>query len=199
MFKHQQNKWVVGGLITVSVILLSCTKEPQFVGLTSAKPALTQPQEQNVENVPNLIIPVAGTAATALHDTFNEARSAGRAHQAIDIMAAQDTPVLAAADGEIARLFVSELGGNTVYQYSADKRFIFYYAHLARYATGLAAGQKVKQGDVLAYVGDSGNAGAGNFHLHFSIWRVTDPKRYWDGENLNPYPLLRKAATRPKL
>jgi murein DD-endopeptidase MepM/ murein hydrolase activator NlpD len=138
-----------------------------------------------------LIIPVAGVRAPQLHDTYTEARGEGRTHNALDIPAARGTPVVAAAEGEIARLFNSERGGITVYQWSADRQYIFYYAHLERYAEGLTAGRKVRQGETIGYVGDTGNAGAGNYHLHFSIWLVTDPKRYWDGQNINPYPLLR--------
>jgi peptidoglycan LD-endopeptidase LytH len=139
-----------------------------------------------------LIIPVAGVRPEQLQDTFTDARSEGRAHDAIDIMAPAGTPVVAANDGEIVRLFQSERGGTTIYQLSPDKKLVFYYAHLQRYADGLAAGKFVRQGDVIGYVGDTGNAGAGNYHLHFSIAVLADPKRYWEGTNINPYPLLRK-------
>lgn len=137
-----------------------------------------------------LIIPVAGVRPDQLIDTFTDARSEGRVHDAIDIPAAAGTPVLAAADGVITKLFQSERGGTTIYQLSTDKKLIFYYAHLQRYADGLAEGSYVRQGDVIAYVGDTGNAGPGNYHLHFSISIVNDPKRYWEGANINPYPLL---------
>ncbi len=140
----------------------------------------------------NLIIPVSGVKPEQLIDTFGDARSEGRAHDAIDIAAAAGTPVIAASDGEVARLFQSERGGTTIYQLSPDKKLVFYYAHLQRYADGLYAGQFVRQGEVIAYVGDTGNAGVGNYHLHFSIAALTDPKRYWEGTNINPYPLLRK-------
>ena len=105
-------------------------------------------------------------------------------------MAPAETPVLAAADGQIQKLWSSDLGGITIYQVSADQKLIFYYAHLARYADGLTEGKQVRQGETIAYVGDTGNAGTGNFHLHFSIAIVSDPKRYWEGTNINPYPLL---------
>ena len=139
-----------------------------------------------------LIIPVAGVRADQLVDTFTASRSEGRIHDAIDIMAPADTPVLAAANGQITKLWQSEKGGTTIYQLSADQKMIFYYAHLARYADGLTEGKQVRQGDVIAYVGDTGNAGPGNYHLHFSIALVSDPKRYWEGTNINPYPLLHK-------
>ena len=138
-----------------------------------------------------LIIPVVGVRPDQLLDTFTDARSEGRVHDAIDIPAPAGTPVVAAADGEIIKLFQSERGGTTIYQLSTDRKLVFYYAHLQRYADGIAAGKFVKQGEVIGYVGDTGNAGAGNFHLHFSISVVPDPKRYWEGTNINPYPLLR--------
>jgi murein DD-endopeptidase MepM/ murein hydrolase activator NlpD len=139
-----------------------------------------------------LIIPVVGVRPDQLLDTFTDARSEGRVHDAIDIPAPAGTPVVAAADGEIIKLFQSERGGTTIYQLSPDKKLVFYYAHLQRYADGLAPGKSVKQGEVIAYVGDTGNAGVGNFHLHFSIAIISDPKRYWEGTNINPYPLLHK-------
>jgi murein DD-endopeptidase MepM/ murein hydrolase activator NlpD len=138
-----------------------------------------------------LIIPVAGVRSEQLQDTFTDARSEGRAHDAIDIMAPAGTPVMAASDGEIVRLFQSDRGGTTIYQLSPDKNLVFYYAHLQRYADGLVVGKFARQGEVIGYVGDTGNAGAGNYHLHFSIAVLSDPKRYWEGTNINPFPLLR--------
>jgi len=139
-----------------------------------------------------LIIPVAGVQPNQLHDTFTDARSEGRVHDAIDIPAPLGTPVLAAADGEIIRLFQSERGGTTIYQLSTDKKLIFYYAHLQRYADEVYPGKFARQGETIAYVGDTGNAGAGNYHLHFSISIIANPNRYWEGTNINPYPLLRR-------
>ena len=148
------------------------------------------PISSNFVGTVNLIIPVAGVKPEQLIDTFDDARSEGRVHDAIDIMAPAETPVLAAADGKIVKLFQSERGGATIYQLNANQDLIFYYAHLSRYADGLAEGDLVRQGQIIAYVGDTGNAGAGNYHLHFSIAAVSDPKRYWEGTNINPYPLL---------
>ena len=148
------------------------------------------PEETNFVGQVNLIIPVAGVRPDQLIDTFDAARSEGRVHDAIDIMAPAETPVLAAADGKILKLFNSERGGTTIYQLNTKQDLVFYYAHLSRYADGLVEGNTVKQGEVIAYVGDTGNAGAGNYHLHFSIATVSDPKRYWEGTNINPYPLL---------
>jgi murein DD-endopeptidase MepM/ murein hydrolase activator NlpD len=157
-------------------------------------PVSPTPSTSNFVGTADLIIPVAGVRPDQLIDTFDAARSEGRVHDAIDIPAAAETPVLAAADGKIQKLFQSERGGTTIYQLSADQKMIFYYAHLSHYAAGLAEGDNVRQGQVIAYVGDTGNAGPGNYHLHFSIATVTDPKRYWEGTNINPYPLLQNRA-----
>jgi|SRR5215213_853898 len=157
-------------------------------------PVSPTPSTSTFVGTADLIIPVAGVRPEQLIDTFDAARSEGRVHDAIDIPAAAETPVLAAADGKIQKLFQSERGGTTIYQLSADQKLIFYYAHLSHYVDGLAEGDIVHQGQVIAYVGDTGNAGAGNYHLHFSIANVSDPKRYWEGTNINPYPLLQNRA-----
>ena len=139
-----------------------------------------------------LLIPVEGINPDNLQDTYTQSRSEGRTHNAIDIMAARNTPVVAATDGRILKLFQSERGGITIYQLGTDERTVYYYAHLERYADGLAENRFARRGELLGYVGDSGNAGRDNCHLHFSVWRITDPKHFWDGENINPYPLLTK-------
>jgi murein DD-endopeptidase MepM/ murein hydrolase activator NlpD len=141
-----------------------------------------------------LLIPVEGIAPDKLQDTFKDSRSEGRVHDAIDIIAPRGTPVLAATDGRIVKLFNSVKGGITFYQLAAaDEHYVLYYGHLERYADGLAEGHVARRGETLAYVGDTGNATPGNTHLHFQIYRVADPKHFWNGENLNPYPLLRSA------
>jgi murein DD-endopeptidase MepM/ murein hydrolase activator NlpD len=137
-----------------------------------------------------LAVPVAGVRPEDLVNTFDEARGAGRRHDALDILAPRGTPVLAAADGRVLRLFTSDKGGLTIYQLGADGRTVYYYAHLDGYAEGLATGQALARGQVIGYVGDSGNAVPGNTHLHFAIWRISDPADFWDGEPINPYPLL---------
>lgn len=138
-----------------------------------------------------LIVPVAGVRPDQLVDTFSASRSEGRWHDAIDIPAAAGTPVIAATDGEIVKFFDSERGGITIYQLTDDRRFVLYYAHLQRRADELAIGSHVRKGATIGFVGDTGNAGPGNFHLHFSIAIVTDPKRIWSGTYINPYPILR--------
>ena len=185
----------------VALVWLGTGRVAKPVESVSSVSSVDQPVPQITSTAPttqitridqSLIVPVAGVRPDQLVDTFTASRSEGRSHDAIDIMAPADTPVLAAADGKITKLWQSERGGTTIYQLSADQKMIFYYAHLARYADGLTEGKQVRQGEVIAYVGDTGNAGAGNYHLHFSIAIVSDPKRYWDGTNINPYPLLHK-------
>ena len=138
----------------------------------------------------SLLIPVQGIAAAALHDTFNDARSQGRRHDAIDIMAPAGTPVLAVADGRIEKLFLSERGGITLYQFNPERTRAYYYAHLQRYADGIAEGQVLRRGQVLGYVGATGNADPSAPHLHFAVFALTPEKQWWTGTALNPYPML---------
>ena len=138
-----------------------------------------------------LAIPVAGIKPNQLSDTFTQARAGGaRTHDAIDIMAAEGTPVVAAADGTIEKLFFSQGGGITAYVRSPDQRWIYYYAHLQSYAPGLAEGQHIRRGQPIGRVGHSGNAAAAGPHLHFAINRMQPGERWWQGSPINPYPLL---------
>ncbi len=163
-----------------------------------AEPATTPPPvastvgeaDMSILKLRNLLIPVEGVSASQLRDNFFDGRSEGRQHQALDIMAAGGTPVLAAADGKVARLFQSEKGGITLYELDSSGLYYYYYAHLQGYAEGMAEGRQLKRGDVIAYVGDTGNAGAGNFHLHFAISKPTAPGKWSGGEPINPFPLL---------
>ncbi|PYS90776.1 MAG: endopeptidase [Acidobacteria bacterium] len=169
----------------------AATPAPTPPATNTAEPSATAPPQSLPPSASGLLIPVVGVRPEQLRDTYNEARSEGRVHDAIDIMAACGTPVVAAADGLIVKLFQSERGGTTIYQRSTDDKLIYYYAHLKAYADGLTENKTVRRGETIAYVGDTGNAGPGNCHLHFAIWLITDPKHYWDGQNINPYPLLR--------
>ncbi|WP_312707566.1 M23 family metallopeptidase [Stenotrophomonas sp.] len=137
-----------------------------------------------------LLLPVQGVQRTQLRDTFTDARSEGRVHDAIDIMAPAGTPVLAVADGTVEKLFDSERGGLTVYQFEPSGQWCYYYAHLQRYADGLAEKQTIKRGDVIGYVGSTGNASADAPHLHFEVHVLGPEKQWWKGESINPYPLF---------
>jgi len=137
-----------------------------------------------------LQIPVAGVNRSQLRDSFSDARGEGRRHEAIDIPAPRATPVVSACDGIVARLFNSRLGGTTLYCFDKTGQFVFYYAHLSGYADGIAERKAIRKGEVLAYVGDTGDAGPGNFHLHFSISKASTPWKWYGGDAIDPYPLL---------
>ncbi|WP_296282023.1 peptidoglycan DD-metalloendopeptidase family protein [Pseudoxanthomonas sp.] len=137
-----------------------------------------------------LLLPVQGIRAADLTDTFTDARSEGRSHDAIDIMAAKGTPVLAVADGHVEKLFTSERGGLTIYQFEPTGRYAYYYAHLDRYADGLAEKQQIRRGQVIGYVGATGNASPAAPHLHFAIFLLGPEKQWWKGSPVNPYPIL---------
>ena len=139
-----------------------------------------------------LAIPVAGVKAKQLTDTFTQARAGGaRVHDAIDIMADEGTPVIAASDGRVEKLFFSQGGGGiTVYVRSPDQRWSYYYAHLQGYAPGLAEGQQVKRGQVIGRVGSTGNANPAGPHLHFAINQMRAGEKWYQGTPINPYPLL---------
>jgi murein DD-endopeptidase MepM/ murein hydrolase activator NlpD len=139
-----------------------------------------------------LAVPVAGIKAAQLSDTFTQARAGGaRAHDAIDIMAPRGTPVVAAAPGRVEKIFNSQGGGGlTVYVRSPDQRWVYYYAHLDRYAPGLAEGQAVQRGTPLGTVGSTGNANPDGPHLHFAIHRMGPGEKWHQGSAVNPYPLL---------
>jgi murein DD-endopeptidase MepM/ murein hydrolase activator NlpD len=138
-----------------------------------------------------LELPVRGALSLELRDSFSETRGSTHRHEAIDIMAPRNTEVLAVEDGTIARLFESKAGGTTVYQFDPTTRYVYYYAHLERYAHGLQEGNHVHRGQVLGYVGTSGNAPKDTPHLHFAIFRLTEKKQWWQGSPMNPYDVLR--------
>lgn len=137
-----------------------------------------------------LRMPIDGVAHAALQPSFDQPRGTAR-HEAIDILAPRHTPVRAVEDGVVAKLFTSVRGGITVYQFDPTGTFCYYYAHLERYADGLREQQRVKKGDVIGYVGTSGNAPPGTPHLHFAIFRVTEAGRWWEGTPIDPYLVLR--------
>jgi len=133
--------------------------------------------------------PIKGLRAKDLFDSFEQMRGASR-HEAIDIMQPRGTPVHAVVDGVIARLFLSKPGGNTIYLFDNAGAFCYYYAHLDGYAPKLAEGQHVTRGDVIAYVGSSGNANPLAPHLHFTIFALGPDKHWWHGTPINPFPIL---------
>ncbi|WP_298931952.1 M23 family metallopeptidase [uncultured Ramlibacter sp.] len=141
----------------------------------------------------SLLLPVQGMVAGDLSDTYGQGRGGG-AHEAIDILAARGTPVLAVDDGTLVKLFTSVPGGLTLYQFDPQNKLAYYYAHLDRYAPGLKEGMLLKRGDLVGYVGSTGNAAANAPHLHFAVFRMGAQPQWWKGTPVNPYPALRRAA-----
>jgi murein DD-endopeptidase MepM/ murein hydrolase activator NlpD len=138
----------------------------------------------------HLLIPVEGVDPKDLKTSFHEARGE-RMHEAIDILAARNTPVLAVEDGTVAKLYFSDRGGITVYEFDPEKNYVYYYAHLERYAEGLKEADHLKRGQVIGYVGTSGNAPKDTPHLHFAIVRLNEDKHWWEGNPIDPFLVLR--------
>ena len=183
--------WAIALLLLVGVGWLIFAPQPAAVppAAKSAQPAPTVTAASPNAATGTFSLPVAGMRREQLIDTWNQAREGGaRPHQAIDIMAPGGTPVVASFGGTIVKLFNSKAGGLTLYVREGE--WSAYYAHLAGYAPGLREGQRVAKGERIGFVGDTGNAGAGNTHLHFAIHRMRPEERWWQGTPVNPYPLL---------
>lgn len=157
----------------------------------SSAPAVTMAESVTVGPA-GLAIPVVGIKPDELVDTFTQARAGGaRVHDAIDIMAAEGTPVVTAAPGVVEKLYLSEGGGGiSAYVRSSDGRWSYYYAHLQRYTDGLREGQKLGRGVPVGLVGHTGNASPDGPHLHFAINRMNPGEKWYQGTPINPYPLL---------
>jgi peptidoglycan LD-endopeptidase LytH len=152
-------------------------------------PSISAPPEAALDDR-DLALPVEGLTKDRLVRSFDDSRGARR-HEAIDILAPMGTPVKAVENGRIARLFNSKAGGITIYQFDPTERYCYYYAHLQRYADGLRENDTVRKGQVIGYVGVSGNAPKNTPHLHFAIFRLTTEKRWWEGTPVDPYEVLR--------
>jgi murein DD-endopeptidase MepM/ murein hydrolase activator NlpD len=173
-----------GGVLLAAFVLLQAWARP------GPLPAVAGPASARDLATRRLRFPVPAVPSTAMSDSFAEARGA-RAHLAVDIRAPRGSAVVAVDDGTLARLSSSAAGGISIDQLDAAGRYCFYYAHLERYAAGLAAGRLVKRGEVIGYVGTTGNAPANTPHLHFAIHGVASPNRCWGGPPVDPYPLWR--------
>lgn len=158
---------------------------PQVSNLAS------QGDADRIVSADHLIMPIADISVDRLSDTFNETHN-GHKHEALDIMAPRGTPVRAAVEGNVVKLFTSKEGGLTVYQFDDSRNLCYYYAHLDHYAAGLREGALLRQGDVLGYVGSTGNASPTNPHLHFAIFRLDPDKKWYHGTAINPLPMLRR-------
>lgn len=140
---------------------------------------------------PHLAMPIAGVDVNTLKSNFSETRGNHR-HEALDIMSPRGTPVLAVAEGKVAKLFTSKPGGLTVYQFDNSQTWCYYYAHLDGYASGVAQGTLLRKGDVLGYVGSTGDASPNAPHLHFAVFQLGPNKKWWQGTAVDPLPLLKE-------
>jgi murein DD-endopeptidase MepM/ murein hydrolase activator NlpD len=179
---------VQAGLLLGLAIYLAASDRALVISIPSRE------ERWRAEASAGLVIPVAGVRAAELKDTYGAARSGGRAHKGVDIFAAKGTPVVAAAAGVIVKRDSNAVGGISVYERDLDGRTIYYYAHLNGWRAGLKEGDLVRQGELIGYVGSTGNV-SGSPHLHFAVFTVTDPNRWWKGRDLNPYTLLRPSST----
>ena len=168
--------WVGIAVLFVAVLAVAIGRTPTIVGMTP---------------------PINGLALTNLQDTFEDFHN-GHRHEAIDIMEPRGTPVHAVVPGTIRKLFFSVRGGNTIYQFDETGVYCYYYAHLDRYVEGLREGVRVERGDVIGFVGSTGNADARTPHLHFAIFELEPQKQWWKGKSVNPYPGLADAVKRVK-
>jgi murein DD-endopeptidase MepM/ murein hydrolase activator NlpD len=177
------------------------TRLAQVAGPASTLPTVRDPGDTEGARLlaqKRLQIPVLGASPTSLSDQYAQGRT-GHMHEAIDILAPAGTPVVAVDDGRIAKLFTSKPGGLTIYQFDPDTHLAYYYAHLQGYAPGLQEGMEVKRGDLIGYVGSTGNADAKTPHLHFTVFRLGTPPKWWEGEAVNPYPALTRAQPTTQL
>lgn len=179
--------WLVIGSVSLAAVLAYALPMPGVAAPAASDGAALLAQRP-------LVIPVAGIRPEALVDTFEQGRP-GHRHEAIDIAAPRGTPVHAVDDGKVAKLFTSVPGGLTVYQFDPAGKLAYYYAHLDRYVPGLKEGEPLRRGDVIGYVGSTGNAAPDAPHLHFAVFRLGPLQQWWKGDAINPYPALRNAST----
>ena len=155
------------------------------------------PKRENRDLTPRgrLRVPIDGEDIEKFKGGFTERRDAGgRPHEAVDMLAPRNTPVHAVESGSIAKLFTSKAGGLTIYQFDPNGHLCYYYAHLERYADGMKDGQAVSQGDVIGYVGTTGNAPANTPHLHFAVFELNADKKWWQGRPLDPYQVFKSGG-----
>jgi murein DD-endopeptidase MepM/ murein hydrolase activator NlpD len=173
-------------------------QQAEAVAPAVAAPVVAAPVDATaVANLGSLLFPVPGVDSTRLDDSFDAPRDGGvRRHNAIDIMAPRGTPVLAVQDGRILRLAKTAKGGTTVYATDLEDQFVYYYAHLDRYHPSIYAGRPLLRGDTIGYVGTTGNAPKDLPHLHFQVMHMPADHKFWNGDPINPYPLLSRTASR---
>ncbi len=203
-------------LLSVAVVLAACSRgRPEPEPLPNAEPVVTRPtigatpahrgprgyaiSDEDLAELwsRQIMIPVEGITRLTVKDNYTAGRGSGKIHGAIDILAPKGTPVMAAADHVIGRLFEGPIGGIVIYAYDEEQRFVYYYAHLDRYRRGLAVGDRVAKGSVIGYVGTTGNAPPNTPHLHFQVMKRGRGRAWWDGPPINPYSYFAFDGIRP--
>jgi murein DD-endopeptidase MepM/ murein hydrolase activator NlpD len=168
---------------------------PTTRGLPSLSATATVPADATAVTPATLSFPVPSVATERLDDSFDAPRGRGRKHNAIDILAPKGTPVVSVEDGRVLRLTRNASGGISLYATNLDEQFVYYYAHLDGYHSSIYTGRPLMRGDTIGYVGTTGNAPKDTPHLHFQMMRMPANRRFWDGDPINPYPLLRPSST----
>lgn len=175
---------------------------PAFALALAAGAGSAQPETASIaarlQDALPLEVPVSQVRREDLVDSFDDLRGSDHRHEALDIPAPRGTPVVAVDEGEVVKLFLSKPGGLTVYQFDRTRSVAYYYAHLDRYAEGLAEGQMLRRGDVIGTVGSTGNANPATPHLHFAVFELGPEKQWWKGRAVNPLPLFRIEPLRPR-
>lgn len=186
---------VVTGLILTAFLCAPLTNgnshlKQQINNAQKASASINTVRSEDLEELRNreLLFPLKGFTSIGIKDTFSESRGNHR-HEAIDIVAPRNTPVVAVDDGKIARLWYSQYGGITIYEFDPTSTYAYYYAHLEKYADNLKEQDWVEKGQVIGYVGTSGNAPKETPHLHFTIFKLTEEKHWWQGSAINPYDI----------
>lgn len=186
---------------TVSVASEPARAREQFlaVSLTPTPSAADRTEPSATDDMARLrsrglALPLAAVSAARLTDTYSQARAGGTPHEALDIMAPRGTPVLAVEDGRVVKLFLSRQGGITLYQFDPADEYVYYYAHLDRYADRIAEGDVVRKGQIIGYVGSTGNALPDAPHLHFAVLKLGPERQWWRGTPINPFLIWRSAT-----
>lgn len=183
--------------LLLSFAMAGCARRPLYAGPQPERaPALPTSAELEYLRDRQLVVPVAGVDMARVRDSFDAGRSGGRRHHALDILAPRGTPVLAADDGSVLRLSRNHLGGITIYAIDPERRIVYYYAHLDHYREPLAVGMRLTKGDTIGFVGTTGDAPKNVPHLHFQIMLWPADGKYWEGEPIDPWPLLEEEAAK---
>jgi len=174
MTAHGIMKAAVGSVVAVGLLIIA---EPVLRRLIVFARLSSMPAPSS------LPVPVDGAQPRQIGDSWGDPRSGGRTHKGVDIFAPRGTPVRSTTDGLILRVGINRLGGNIV-AVLGPGLYVHYYAHLDHFGV-FDDGDIVKQGDILGYVGNTGNAMGMAYHLHYGVYT---PSR----AAINPWPLLRE-------